>query len=538
MRAVLPNHAEADPGIAEDFAGPRQSWLPTSLETLVGVGFGLYLSWVNANFFGIRIVGPDAYDFLGINLSQVTYVVSSFALIVTLAVCAGRSSQTNRLISRPKSVIASHGCMAGFTLPLLINTWAPSLSSVLQPALSIVVGAGMGIASGVGLLQWGKLLSVLGKREIVVSVCVAAVVSGTMDLLFQGGGPLVSNHLSDYIAIITLADAVCALVAGILFFYILKSDDILFEYQSFINDTDTYTNRLPSSDKEHRDVSQARSIVGKAMLAVLLIQFVSNSCREFCFGAEVAAGAGSGSRFLQVYIFVLLATVAVAVILLRGFAANKADTWIPSCYRIAIFAAIAGCLLAAPILGVYWGASSLAGTAVSLTSLFLWIIMAGICHKYRERTIIYFAVLRIGCAVGSLLATFAASGVLEAGTSIAAFTLLGVGVLLLFIVYSTVLTEATLSEALELIPRQHRRPFVSRCRSLANQYGLTDRELEVLMLFAKGRDSAYIQDHLALSKSTVSTHRQHIYSKLGVHSHQAMLNLLYEDEGGEGGGAH
>lgn len=51
-----------------------------------------------------------------------------------------------------------------------------------------------------------------------------------------------------------------------------------------------------------------------------------------------------------------------------------------------------------------------------------------------------------------------------------------------------------------------------------------------MTLFAKGRNLAYIQEQLCLSKSTVCTHRQHIYQKLGVHSSQEMIDLIQEEK--------
>lgn len=56
------------------------------------------------------------------------------------------------------------------------------------------------------------------------------------------------------------------------------------------------------------------------------------------------------------------------------------------------------------------------------------------------------------------------------------------------------------------------------------------RETEIMTLFAKGRNLAHIQEQLCLSKSTVSTHRQHIYQKFGVHSSQEMIDLIQEEK--------
>ena len=55
---------------------------------------------------------------------------------------------------------------------------------------------------------------------------------------------------------------------------------------------------------------------------------------------------------------------------------------------------------------------------------------------------------------------------------------------------------------------------------------LTDREYEVLRLLAHGRNARFIQESLAISYSTTKTHVSHIYRKLGVHSHQELLDLV------------
>jgi len=47
---------------------------------------------------------------------------------------------------------------------------------------------------------------------------------------------------------------------------------------------------------------------------------------------------------------------------------------------------------------------------------------------------------------------------------------------------------------------------------------LTERELGILRLLARGKDSQAIADELTISANTVRTHLQNIFSKLGVHS--------------------
>lgn len=68
--------------------------------------------------------------------------------------------------------------------------------------------------------------------------------------------------------------------------------------------------------------------------------------------------------------------------------------------------------------------------------------------------------------------------------------------------------------------------FIARCEATAQAYGLSPRETEIMILFAKGRNLEYIHNNLVISKSTVSMHRQHIYRKLDVHSQQEMIDLI------------
>ena len=61
---------------------------------------------------------------------------------------------------------------------------------------------------------------------------------------------------------------------------------------------------------------------------------------------------------------------------------------------------------------------------------------------------------------------------------------------------------------------------------LGAEYGLTDRELEVLGLLEHGRSIPYIAEELLISTSTVKTHVQSIYRKLDVHTRQEFLDAV------------
>lgn len=72
--------------------------------------------------------------------------------------------------------------------------------------------------------------------------------------------------------------------------------------------------------------------------------------------------------------------------------------------------------------------------------------------------------------------------------------------------------------------------FDDSCARVADAHGLTPRELEVFKMLARGRNSVYIQDELVVSRNTVKAHVKHIYVKLGIHSHQDLIDIVENAE--------
>lgn len=75
--------------------------------------------------------------------------------------------------------------------------------------------------------------------------------------------------------------------------------------------------------------------------------------------------------------------------------------------------------------------------------------------------------------------------------------------------------------------------IADRCERLGERFGLSPREREVFAMLARGRDRAYIEKRLMVSRNTVKTHVKHIYAKVGIHSHQDLIDLVaceFEEE--------
>lgn len=76
-----------------------------------------------------------------------------------------------------------------------------------------------------------------------------------------------------------------------------------------------------------------------------------------------------------------------------------------------------------------------------------------------------------------------------------------------------------IEEANKMLSRQE------ACEIIAEQYGLTGREQEILALLARGHNGVYISEILFISPNTVRTHIHNIYRKLGVSSREEILSM-------------
>ena len=65
-----------------------------------------------------------------------------------------------------------------------------------------------------------------------------------------------------------------------------------------------------------------------------------------------------------------------------------------------------------------------------------------------------------------------------------------------------------------------------QCRHVADEYGLSARETEVMELLGRGRSGPAIASELFISENTVRTHIKRIYAKVGVSKKQELLAVL------------
>lgn len=173
---------------------------------------------------------------------------------------------------------------------------------------------------------------------------------------------------------------------------------------------------------------------------------------------------------------------------------------------------------------------------LTLASVIFWLYPAELTKRYRVSSMITFGFFN-GFLTFGLLIAFGASALFPldeipyAALTIVRLVLLAVG-------YLSLVTNDQMREIAILAapptdkrsasddPKPHRAPFTQRCQLVADTFLLSQRELEILCLLAKGRNAAHVQKELVISEGTVRTHMRNIYRKLDVHSQQELIDLV------------
>lgn len=108
----------------------------------------------------------------------------------------------------------------------------------------------------------------------------------------------------------------------------------------------------------------------------------------------------------------------------------------------------------------------------------------------------------------------------------------------LFIVYLVVTLVVTAASGQKVSPayddqlkereqQGFERFLESRCAQLSEEYGLTPRERDIVLLLGRGHSYAYVAGELGVSENTVRTHVRNMYRKLGIQSREELLEVVH-----------
>ncbi len=255
------------------------------------------------------------------------------------------------------------------------------------------------------------------------------------------------------------------------------------------------------------------------------------------FGFALRFGEVDGSPSFNV----ALAAVAAAVLLAWVLARRGAISFDALCNAV-VLTLLAGLALAAA--GTPDGthvATTVLAVGNALYNVFIACVLVALAARNRMTALSTFGwasgIGGLGTTLGAFMGTTA--NALLASDNVGALSLVIVAFLVLFMGYvlfalrnysfhteiERVVEPAPVPAAVE-VPMNGEEAFAALCHGIAQEHGLTPREEEVFAMLARGRNREYIESALQVSRNTVKAHVKHVYAKLGIHSHQELIDLV------------
>ena len=476
----------------------------------IGVALGCTLAWPLMAFQSMNLyIGLPHYE----DILDQAYLLSIIATTVTLALCGIFHKRFDQLLG---SVPARYLFPIGLAVCTLFVLGAGEEGTV-GTVLVAAYGIGTGVFSALFLMNFGAVLGVLSLKQSAAAIAIGYLASTVLFFAFLFFGRFES----------VLFCASMGPVAAAFLFYGVSSLQIDKKQANALP-----RQADPEDPAEHRQLLRLICALGSTMLVCGMSYELSRTL--YVQMGQFANSDVGPYAIAQGGITTLTAigSIGVALVLIT----SKGIRGPEACYRlITTFLLVGALLLPAPMLfpaiPAYLPLAIDVG-AFQCLGMGTWILIAGLCRRYQTSCLFTFGLIRAawsaGPLVGMLVGRWLWYGV---GLDVAgAFTAACTCVLLIVVVNNFVFTENALARALSIMPTDRKQRFQDRCRAVIERYGLTEREGEIMIMFAKGRNLPYVQEELCLSKSTVSTHRQHIYQKLGVHSAQEMIDLIQEEK--------
>lgn len=201
------------------------------------------------------------------------------------------------------------------------------------------------------------------------------------------------------------------------------------------------------------------------------------------------------------------------------------------------FTTLWGCaftLVTGGLLSVCLGLDAFTLTLTKMSTGFLsivvWLVAVDFSHHSAMHPCAVIALLRAAASLPSALAPFG-SALLPGGldpAALAASLMWLLSLATLYFVTERELVALRLFEGLDAVAPA--RPGVSdierRCSEVAERFGLTDRERQIMAMTCLGKSKAYIAEQLDVSESTVKSHARNMYAKLGIHSKNELQALV------------
>lgn len=469
------------------------------------------LSW--KNFFGLRTIGFALARswvylmFLGAAVSSVTWNGQPVPGIVftwsTVTLCA--TLLASAFLHRRFEMIMAHWF---FRLlgPVLTTFGTILIASITLPdaplvALGIAGGLFTGIGSGLIDLGYGELYRNIDPQKTAFEVPAAFFIAA---LLL----PLVMMLPSVMACVVT---SLIPLVSGWILFIHLKA----------------------WAPNPRASVQPVEIHLGKFAWKIGVCACLIGLADGVVRAVFIVANGTSADSF---YRFPLVWASILTMVIIYGCVLFSREIGLRSVYKSIMLVMAVFFMLLPVFTGLSDIESTIALAGYGTFNVLIWVLLADISFNFRFSSIMVFGIGWGMITLGVLLGSVAGQAICQlapfAPQTLSLIALLAT--LAILISYMFVFKESDLialtkpddstnKQPGEEEPRRH---FRDRCQEVAKEYGLSPKETEIMLLFAKGRSSGRIQEELYLSRGTVTTHLRHIYQKMNVHNKQEFLDVI------------
>lgn len=445
------------------------------------LGFGFYQAWVL-----IAVLSTSLFPHTDFFINNIGIIRCYFSL--SIAVCLLVLGFTYRKIATPKKRRIALFTAAAFSA---LGTMLIGLPFASEQLLFAATTAGItftGMGNALIVLAWGMLWSKTDVDRVGLHIAVSNAFAGCI-------------YLGTVMLPGTLATAIATMLP-------LCSVAILLSCRD-----------EPKRQQEEAQ-TQPKRLMWKAASAIAII--------PLAFGIARALSSPNGSAAANIqYNMVLgmtLFAIALAVITTRA----PRQRMTIRLYRFVSplmvigFAALAfmpGQYLWLPFAAIMCGFYSFEGL--------VWLLQPECAFRTKASSVSLFGWGRclfhffgfIGAAIGFLFSSESS----HQATSIICFAM----IVILVGLSAFIFTEHDLRRFIgETAAQKAERQPEAGLTQMADEFGLSKREAEVLALLAKGRSAPFIAEALFISKGTAKTHVRHVYEKMNVHSKQELLDLI------------
>ena len=453
-------------------------------------GFSLFYAWYLISFFGLFIIVPSDFDFIGLHVEQILFFVGGILATVFLIATFNRADSVAIGHTR---LLYFASFLPGLLMPLAILTY--SLGITLPFPVFCIACLLTGAAAAIGFMLWEDLLTHGYLKRGVL----------THGIMFCAGGIA-------FLAATLFLSPIQTCVVSIML--LCASTALL----SFI---------APRCDSlEDKPAAPAREHFRKSWHIEIVITVIN---------------AAFGYAFILLYFVdpnLLVGAMAIAIFADLAFAiAFGRGKWLQFAGAIRI----CGAFVSAALLLIACGGDIVRNVAACTIVLF-WFVFRTIdggsltnLANRNDLSALYCATrgkmpanlgFTIGLAIGVASVAVNPSGMALPYVPLALVGLFIVAVLFFLPFDNT--SSAVGYKTLSLVDMQESPDgnLKRQCEHIKVEYKLSPRESDVLEYLVKGRNAKHISEKLFISESTAKTHISNIYRKVGIHSQQELLDML------------